>query len=146
MADVISARNCSDDVVDVPAKYFGGASHTLAPGGVLLINDTLPNVWTAFGQLPSNLLELRIVVNGAASAGVITPSGNSYISPEQVSTGAQKTLSHGLGVTPSRVSVVPSDKKSYTSGGRFAVTEGAHDGTNLLVTVSAGRRFRVVAS
>ena len=85
------------------------------------------------------------VPNGSGGVGVVTPSGNSFISAEMVGTASSQNIPHGLGGTPSKVNVTPVGLKSGETG-RFTYTEGAHDTTNVVLTVPAGRRYKVVAS
>nr|ASV43909.1 hypothetical protein [Hot spring virus BHS1] len=67
-----------------------------------------------------------------------------FISTEQTGTGAAQQIPHGLGVTPWRVFVTPTDLTPAVTGS-FAVTEGAHDATNVVVTVTSGKKFKVMA-
>ena len=142
MADAVAVRNLDSEATECPKKY--GSGH-LFPGASMLIADTLANVQTAFGSLPSSKLELKIVSNGSGGAGVVSPSGSSFISAEMVGTGSSQNIPHGLGGTPSKVNVTPVGLRSGETG-RFTYTEGAHDSTNVVLTVPAGRRYKVVAS
>jgi len=67
-----------------------------------------------------------------------------FISAEQTGTGSSQNVAHGLGVTPWKVFVAPTDLTPATVGS-YAITEGAHDSTNVVVTVTSGKKFKVMA-
>lgn len=75
-----------------------------------------------------------------ASGGTPAP----FISAEQTGTGAAQNIAHGLGQVPSKVLVVPTDLSPATIG-QYTVTEGAHTATNVVVTVTSGKKYRVMA-
>lgn len=68
---------------------------------------------------------------------------NIFVSTEQVATGLSQNIAHGLGVAPSAVLVIPTDT-SPAAAGVFTVTEGLHDATNAIVTVTSGKKFKVL--
>ena len=67
-----------------------------------------------------------------------------FISTEQTGTGSAQNIAHGLGSTPTKVFVAPTDL-TPTTVGQYVVTEGAHDGTNVVVTVTTGKKYKVLA-
>jgi hypothetical protein len=67
-----------------------------------------------------------------------------FVSTERTATGSAENVAHGLGAVPSFVFVVPTDTSPSTVG-VFTVTEGAHDGTNAVVTVTLNKKYKVVA-
>ena len=67
-----------------------------------------------------------------------------FISTEQTGTGAAQNIAHGLGAVPAKVLVTPTDLTPATVGS-YVVTEGTHDGTNVVVTVTSGKKFKVLA-
>ena len=73
----------------------------------------------------------------AASAGV-------FVSAEQTGTGAAQNVAHGLGVAPTAVLVAPTDLTPATLG-QYSAVEGAHTATNVVVTVTSGKKFKVFA-
>lgn len=61
----------------------------------------------------------------------------------QTGTGASQNIAHGLGVVPSLVLA-----SIYDSNGvalPFVMSEGAHDATNLKMTVTSGVKFKIIA-
>jgi len=67
-----------------------------------------------------------------------------FLSAEQTGTGASQSVPHGLGTTPSKVLVfVTGDARGAWAV--FSIVEGAHDATNVVVTVTASIKFRVLA-
>lgn len=64
-----------------------------------------------------------------------------FKSTEQTGNGSSQSIAHGLGVVPALVLVIPSN----LTGGAYAVTEGTHTSTNVLVTVTTGEKYLVVA-
>lgn len=66
-----------------------------------------------------------------------------FISTNQTGTGSAQNIAHGLGVTPSKVFV------ALTGGpGTYAapsISEGSHNATNVVVTVTSGWSYRVIA-
>lgn len=79
-----------------------------------------------------------------AAAAVTKAKMAIYISAERTATGNEETIEHGLGATPSAVFCVPTDTSPATAGG-FTVTEGSHTDTNVLVTVTASKKYKVIA-
>ena len=55
-------------------------------------------------------------------------------------TGAPQNIPHLLGVVPSKVVVAV-----HSAAGAVSVVEGTHDATNVIVTVTAGDTFKVLA-
>ena len=67
-----------------------------------------------------------------------------FLSTEQTGTGAEQSIPHGLGVTPSLVFFfITGDARAAWAV--FSITEGAHDDTNLKVTVTTDMKFRAFA-
>jgi hypothetical protein len=67
-----------------------------------------------------------------------------FISTEQTGTGSAQNIAHGLGIVPTKVFVAPTDLSPATVG-QYTVAEGAHDGTNVVVTVTTGKKYKVLA-
>jgi predicted RecA/RadA family phage recombinase len=67
-----------------------------------------------------------------------------FISAEQTGTGSAQNVAHGLGVTPSKVFITYTDLTPATAGS-VNVTYGTHTSTNVVVTVTSGKKFLVVA-
>jgi hypothetical protein len=68
---------------------------------------------------------------------------NIFVSSEQTGTGSSQTIAHGLGVVPRLVFVcVTGSPSSYS---QLSVAEGTHTSTNVVVTVTSGWKFKVVA-
>jgi hypothetical protein len=67
-----------------------------------------------------------------------------FKSTELTGTGAVQNVAHGLGTAPSLVLVYPTDTNVATTGA-YVVSEGTHTLTNVVVTVTTGKKFRVVA-
>lgn len=72
--------------------------------------------------------------------GGIAP-GSRFTSTEQTGTSASQNIAHGLGSTPSLVWWAPSG----LSGGACTFVPGAHDATNVKMTVTTGEKFYVFA-
>lgn len=71
-----------------------------------------------------------------------------FVSAEQTATGASQNVAHGLGATPSLVLVTITNGHDGAAGAGTQVpdiAEGAHDDTNVVVTVTAGATFKVFA-
>ncbi len=90
-------------------------------------------------------------LSGAGTAKVaVSPSGGAFyaeggivVSDEITGNGSAQNFAHGLGVTPSKVFVVFTDLTPSTAGS-VAATEGTHTSTNAIVTVTNGKKYRVV--
>jgi hypothetical protein len=70
---------------------------------------------------------------------------NLFVSSEQTGTGSAQNVAHGLGVVPALVFLAPTDTSPATVG-VYTVTEGTHDATNVVVTVTSGKKFKVLAA
>lgn len=64
-----------------------------------------------------------------------------FVSTEQTGTGSAQNVAHGLGAIPTLVLVAVTE----SDGEAFDVAEGAHDDTNVKVTVTADVKFKVLA-
>lgn len=87
-----------------------------------------------------------------ASTGTLTlPTGavtftkaKVFVSAERTGTGASENIAHGLGAAPAAVLIVPTDTTPVTTGA-YTATEGAHTSTNVVVTVTSGKKYKVMA-
>lgn len=66
-----------------------------------------------------------------------------FISSEQTGTGSSQNVAHGLGRAPTKVIVALTE---FLSNQSVDVAEGSHDSTNVVVTVTSGVKFKVLAS
>jgi hypothetical protein len=66
------------------------------------------------------------------------------MSAEQTGTGASQSIAHGLGATPTKVVAIPTDTSPAVVG-VYTATEGVHTATNVLITVTSGKKFKVIA-
>jgi uncharacterized membrane protein len=85
------------------------------------------------------------VTTGKLAAGAVTYAKAAVsVSVEQTGTGLPQNVAHGLGAVPAAVLIAVTDDTAAILTG-FAVVEGIHDGTNVVVTVTAGVKFKALA-
>ena len=75
-----------------------------------------------------------------ANQAVTKAKAKVFISTSQTGTGASQNVAHGLGVVPSLVLVAP-----LTLTSPYSCVEGTHTNTNVVVTVTSGATFKVLA-
>lgn len=63
-----------------------------------------------------------------------------FVSAEQVGTGSAQNVAHGLGVAPSKVLISATE-----FGSNVNIAEGTHTATNVVLTVTSGVKFKVLA-
>ena len=76
-------------------------------------------------------------VTTIGAAKVTNAKAKLFFSAQATGTGSSQNIAHGLGVTPSVVLLVPTD------GG--TVLPGTHTSTNVVATVTSGKKFDVLA-
>ena len=79
----------------------------------------------------------RAVLTGGRASRIVAP----FKSTVQTGTGSAQNVAHGLGVVPSLVMIIGYD----LTGGAYVVTEGTHTSTNVVVTVTNGEKYVVIA-
>lgn len=85
------------------------------------------------------------ITTGQLADGSVTLAKTAqFISTEQTGTGAPQNIAHGLGVVPTAVFPTPTDLTPATLGD-YQATEGAHDATNVVITVTLNKKFKVLA-
>lgn len=98
---------------------------------------------------PSTVIESDVangaVTNSKLATGSVTVSKMRVFKSTQLTgTGASQNVAHGLGAVPGLVMVYPVDTNVATTGD-YVMTEGSHTNTNVVVTVTSGKKFVVVA-
>jgi predicted RecA/RadA family phage recombinase len=89
------------------------------------------------GSTATIAVKLAITNPGMADMGI-------FISTVQTGTGSAQNIAHGLGRVPVKVLVVPVDLTPATVGS-YVATEGTHTTTNVVVTVTTSKTFKVLA-
>lgn len=79
-----------------------------------------------------------------ATAGRKSLLSKMFISTEQTGNGSAQSIAHGLGVTPTSVLIAPTDTAPATAGD-YTAAEGTHTATNVLATVTNGKKYKVMA-
>lgn len=92
--------------------------------------------------------DLAVTTAKLAALAVTKAKALVFFSAEVTATGASQNVAHGLGVVPAGVLIVPT--KGHDGAGAAGTefpdsTEGVHTTTNVLVTVEAGAKFKVMA-
>jgi hypothetical protein len=95
----------------------------------------------------------RVTSAGVATgtfSGTVTGSATSlaaagrFISSETTGTGSAQNVAHGLGVTPTVVLVSFTELPADLAAGAD-IAEGTHTATNVVLTVTSGVKFKVLA-
>ena len=90
-------------------------------------------------------LAASAVTTAKIAANAVTVAKMSvFKSTEQTGTSSNQNIAHGLGVVPGLVIVYPTDTNVATTGD-YIVIEGTHTTTNVVVNVTTGKKFKVVA-
>lgn len=129
----------SDLLTVVPASQVTGrVSPPLVqvPGGYNLPLYGLMSIDTSGNPIPFQAAS-------AATATTATSVSGKFQSTIQTGTGSAQNIAHGLGVVPSLVLVSIYDTNGVSLP--FAISEGTHTITNIVVTVTASVMFKVIA-
>jgi hypothetical protein len=110
----------------------------LSPGAV-----TPPKI-AALAVETAAINNLAVTTGKLAAAAVTYAKAAVSVSVEQTGTGAPQDVAHGLAAVPAAVLVAVTDDTAAQATG-FVIVEGAHDGTNVKLTVTAGVKFKVLA-
>lgn len=115
-----------------------------AAGRALLDDAAASNQRTTLGL--GALATLATVAAAQIDSGAVTfVKAKAFVSTEQTGTGSPQNVAHGLAAIPAAVLVVVTEHPGTPDTGAFDVAEGAHDGTNVIVTVTANVKFKVMA-
>ena len=130
----------STDELPTPAQVENGSIANV--NGVLYLLDD--GVWGVL-QIDTDSIANNAVTGGKVSDQSIPYSKLAlFISSEQTGIGSSQNVAHGLGSTPTKVFVAPTELPADLAAG-YDVAEGAHDATNVKVTVTTGVKFKVFA-
>lgn len=76
---------------------------------------------------------------------VVQTSNEVFFASAELTAGSgEMDVPHNMALVPTYVAVIPTDL-SPSVAGVFTVSEGAHDDTNCKVTVTEGKKFKVLA-
>jgi hypothetical protein len=95
-------------------------------------------------KVPVNAPEFQSAGPQPSFKGIYPSKQKQFLSAVQTGTGAAQNVAHGLGAIPAGVLVSVVDI-SAEGAAPFTVTEGAHDATNVKLTVTAGAKYKVLA-
>jgi hypothetical protein len=145
-----AGKSCSIDFQGVVKAILGG---TVAKGDLLGPDANGKLVTRTFANGAGKWILARAGAAGVSGdlIGVVllpvpiqVPLRGLFVSTEQTGTGSAQNIAHGLGVTPLGVLIAPTDTAPATTGA-YTLTEGAHDATNVVATVTTGKKFKVLA-
>lgn len=117
-------------LVGVASRDAGSSDAT----GRVRLNGTAPDSATAGNVVTADLADGSVTKAKAAV----------FFSAETTATGSAQNVAHGLGVAPAGVLIVPTDTSPAVAG-VYTVVEGTHTSTNVVVTVTSGKKFKVFA-
>lgn len=106
------------------AKSLGQGASVVAPSGDVMIDSS------------------GVTTIGAAK--VTKAKAAVFVSTEQTGTGSAQNVAHGLGAVPAAVLVAPTELAADLAAG-YDCAEGTHTSTNVVVTVTTGAKFKVLA-
>lgn len=110
----------------------------VTPGGVTL---ALAETDIAAGAVGTTELASSAVTNAKIAAGAVTKAKMAFFGNHgNTGTGSSQNIAHGLGVTPTFVTVIFTGTTSSQT-----VTYGTHTSTNVVVTVTSAATFDVIA-
>lgn len=115
------------------------AGLTVIPGQVSQVTGRPGRPMVAVGGV--NVPVMAVMNVGAGPA--LSKSGGKFQSSVQTGSGAAQNIAHGLGVVPTLVLV-----SIYNTNGvaaPYAISEGTHTATNVVVTVTNNVQYKVIA-
>jgi len=122
----------------VDSAALAAGAVTTAKLGALAVDSAA----LAAGAVTTAKLGALAVDTAALAAGAVTAAKvTHFLSTEQTGNGSPQNVAHGLSGTPSLVLVFLTAVASATD----SLSEGAHDGTNAIVTASTGAKYKVLA-
>ena len=118
---------------------------TFPSGAVLDVSAATGSISFAAGEIATaDLASNAVTTVKISDANVTFAKAKAFVSAVQTGSGAAQNIAHGLGVTPTAVLIVPTDSAPATVGDYPAV-EGTHTSTNVVVTVTSGKKYKVLA-
>lgn len=127
--------------------FTAGTNVEVAPSSATA-GRVIPNASVSNGHV------LGVALSTQATAGselkvlirhrTVSLAGSMFVSAETTSTGSAQNVAHGLGYTPTKIFVAPTELPADLTGG-FDVAEGTHTSTNVVLTVTASCKFKVLA-
>lgn len=141
------------DSVATAISNLGGAS---AIKGLFNVDDVpsgnaADSIALGSGDLPadsvgtSQIAALAVGTDELAAGAVTLAKAKVFVSTEQTATGSAQDVAHGLGAVPSKVLICVTELPDAAAETGFDVAEGAHDGTDVKVTITATVKFKVLA-
>lgn len=124
-------------VIEGDLEVAGGGEIT--PGPDSITTEMLQDECVTADKLDDDAVGTLNIIDGA----VDTDKALVYISIETTATGSAQPFTHGLGVSPLIVLVVPSDNSSVMDG-LFTITF-TKNATTIEVTATTGLKYRVFA-
>ena len=124
------------------------ATGAIVAGEILYWDNTAKVVTTTASGNKRVGIATQAQASGDATARISlsrAPQPRWFKSAEQTGTGSAQNIAHGMGITPAYIIVYPSDLAAAVTG-VYTLTEGAHTATNVVVTVTSGKKFFVFAS
>jgi hypothetical protein len=140
MSATTSEGTGNGSAADIKSKIYNGTvkSENIDPSTVITSDVADGAVTTA------KIADGAVTTAKIASGAVTVAKMGVFKSSEQTGTGSEQSISHGLGVTPGLVIVYPTDT-SVATAGVYVVAEGTHTTSVVKVTVTTGKKYRVVA-
>lgn len=89
-------------------------------------------------------LDAATLASQMTTGTLLSSKAKLFVSTEQTGTGSAQNVAHGLAVTPAVVLIIATDTAPATVGVYTAV-EGTHTATNVVATVTSGKKFKVLA-
>ena len=135
---------------DIKPKIYNGTvkSENIDPNTVIT-SDVVDGAVTTDKIAVSAVTTDKIAVSAVTTAKIATNAVTTakmkfFKSSEQTGDGSEQSITHSLGATPGLVIVYPTDTSPSTAG-VYIMTEGTHTSTVVNVTVTTGKKYKVVA-
>lgn len=134
----------------VKPKIYNGVVRTenIDPSTVIasdVADGAVTNSKLADSSVTTGKLANESVTTGKlANESVTVSKMKVFKSSELTGTGVAQNTAHGLGSVPALVIVYPTDTSAATEG-VYVSSEGTHTSTEVVVTVTNGKKYRVVA-
>lgn len=124
----------------VKPKIYNGVVRTENIDPSTVITSDVSDGAVTTGKLADSSVTTSKLANGSVTVAKMKV----FKSVELTGTGSAQNTAHGLGSVPALVIVYPTDTSAVTEG-VYVATEGTHTSTEVVVTVTSGKKYRVVA-